>query len=139
MEIQFKLPHDEVSTRSFYYHDFRSNVVSQTQPHGRLSHSAIQNTADDQRRIMSGGKAQPVCADCNIGFGRDQEYKRHLRDKHTNRRRCPFCDFRWSRPNIIKVHLISKHAGKFATAEILEAFKGFRGRHVIEFVDACDY
>jgi len=139
MEIQFKLPRDEVSTRIFYYHDFRSNVVSQTQSHGRLSHSTIQNTADDQRRTMSGGKARPVYAHCGIVFKRIQEYNRHIRDKHTDRRRCPFCDFEWSRPDKIKVHLISKHAKKFAIAEILEAFKGLRGRHVIEFVDAYDY
>ena len=88
---------------------------------------------------MSGGKARPVCVHCGVVFGRIQEYNRHVRDKHTDRRRCPFCDFQWSRPDQIKVHLISKHAKKFNTAEILKAFKGLRGRHVIEFVDAYDY
>lgn len=138
MEIQLNFPHDVVSIRGLYYHDFRSNVVSQTQPNGSLAHSPIQNIADDQRRTMSGGKVRPVCANCNIVFGRIQEYKRHIRDKHTDRRRCPFCDFQWSRSNIIKVHLVLKHAERF-TAEILEGFKGLRGRHVIEFVDAYDY
>jgi len=138
MEIQLNFPRDEVSTRGLYYHDFRSNVVSQIQPHGSLAHSLIQNIANDQRRTMSGGKARPVCTNCSIVFGRIQEYKRHIRDKHTDRRRCPFCDFQWSRPNIIKVHLVSKHAEKF-TPEILERFKGLRGREVVEFVDAYDY
>ena len=138
MEIQLNFSRDEVSTRSFNYHDFRSKPISQTQPHKGLAHLTIQNIADDQRRAMSGGKARPICAPCNIMFGRIQEYKRHIKDKHTDRRRCPFCDFRWSRADIIKVHLISKHAEKF-TAEILEGFKGLRGRHVIEFMDAYDY
>lgn len=87
---------------------------------------------------MSGGKARPICASCNIVFGRIQEYKRHIKDKHMDRRRCPFCDFQWSRSDIIKVHLNSKHAERF-TAEILEGFMALRGRHVIEFMDAYDY
>jgi len=139
MEMQLNFPHGEVSTQSFYYHDFRSNVVSYTKPQGSLAHAAIQNIADYQSRTMTGGKARPVCTQCNIVFGRIQEYKRHIRDKHTERRRCPFCDFQWSRPNIIKVHLISKHAQRFTAEILLEGFKGLRGRHVIEFVDAYDY
>ena len=61
----------------------------------------------------------------------------YIRDKHTDRRVCPFCTFRWSRPNSIKVHIISEHAERF-TAELLEAIKGLRGRDVIAFVDGYD-
>ena len=57
--------------------------------------------------------------------------------RHMDRRRCPFCTFRWSRPNNIKVHIISKHVERF-TAELLEAIKGLRGRQVIAFVDGYD-
>ena len=83
---------------------------------------------------MGGGKAQSVCVQCGGVFKRLQELKRHIRDKHMVRRRCPFCTFRWSRPNNIKVHIISEHAETF-TAELLEAIKGLRGRDVIAFVD----
>ena len=54
------------------------------------------------------------------------------------RRRCPFCDFRWTRPDGIKAHLMARHAKKF-TADILEEVKALRGQHFIEFVDAYDH
>ena len=81
---------------------------------------------------MGGGKLQSVCLHCGRVFKRIQELKRHMVDKRMVRRRCPFCMFRWSRPNNIKVHIISEHAEIF-TAEILEASKGLRGRDVFFF------
>jgi len=86
---------------------------------------------------MGGANAQSVCVLCASVFKRIQELKRHIRDKHMDRRLCPFCTFRWSRPNNIKVHIISEHAERF-TAELLEAIKGLRGRQVIAFVDGYD-
>jgi hypothetical protein len=86
---------------------------------------------------MGDGNVQSVCLLCPSVFKRIQELKRHIRDKHMDRRRCPFCTFRWTRPNNIKVHIISKHAERF-TAELLEAIRDLRGRQVIAFVDGYD-
>ena len=86
---------------------------------------------------MGGGNEQSVCVLCSRVFKRVQELKRHIRDKHMDRRQCPFCTFRWSRLNNIKIHIISRHAERF-TAELLEAIKDLRGRRVIAFVDGYD-
>jgi len=86
---------------------------------------------------MGSGKPQSVSLHCGSVFKRILELKRHMIDKHMARRRCPFCAFRWSRPNNIKVHIISKHAKRF-TAEILEGIKGLRGRDVIAFIGGYD-
>jgi hypothetical protein len=53
-------------------------------------------------------------------------------------RQCPFCNFRWTRPDGIKAHLVVRHAKKF-TAEMLAEIKALRGRRFIEFVDAYDH
>ena len=126
--------------RNFYYHSLRSNIISQTQPDGSLAHSIIQDVADDQRHIMIGGNARHVCPHCGKEFGRSQEMRRHIRDRHEGKRRCPFCKFMWSRPETIKFHLVSKHAEMFSP-EILQSLRGLRGLRALELVvadaDAC--
>ena len=102
----------------------------QTQFHGAATES--------QRIRMVGGKARLVCAYCNKDFVRTQELARHVTDKHTPRRRCPFCNFMWTRPDKIKPHLVTNHAEKFP-AEMLEAIKMLCGRDVVEFVNGYDH
>lgn len=87
---------------------------------------------------MATGEARPHCAQCNKVFGRVQELKRHMRDKHMDRGRCPFRLFNWTRPDKIKAHIVTHHAERF-TAEILEGVKGLCGQNVIKLVDAYDY
>jgi hypothetical protein len=109
-------------------------------PHGTGGHVNFQDATEDQPSSTMGasGKVRPVCVYCKKDFGRAQELKRHVKDKHGPRRRCPFCDFIWIRPSNIKAHLMAEHAEGF-TAEMLEVFKALRGRRVIAFVDAYDH
>lgn len=104
-------------------------------PHGTGGHS---NSTIDQRKRTRGRRARPICVPCNKDFGRVQELKRHLIEKHMPLRRCPFCDVPWTRPSGMKAHLVARHAKRF-TAEMLEAIKALRGRRFIEFMDAYNY
>ena len=97
-----------------------------------------QRVIEDRRSRTTGDREQPICVYCNKEFGRSQELKRHVKDVHMPRRRCPFCPFVWARPGKIKAHLVADHAERF-TAEILEGIKALCGRRVIEFVDAYDH
>jgi len=99
---------------------------------------AVQGIKENQRPRPKGRKARLVCSSCHVDFGRRQEFKRHMKDLHTPRRRCLFCDLMWTRPNIIKTHLISNHAAQF-TAEVLEGIKALRGQRVMAFLDAYNY
>ena len=82
-------------------------------------------------------RRRPTCTDCKREFARVQEFKRHLKDKHEPRRQCPFCNLRWTRPNVIKVHLLAKHRRNF-TAELLVTIQALRGQGVVAFLDGYD-
>jgi len=103
----------------------------------QLGPVAIKRTTDNQSHAM-GLRARLVCAFCEEDFGRVQELKRHVKDIHMPRRRCPFCNVTWTRPANIKAHLIADHAEKF-TAEVLNRIKALCGRRVTEFLDEYDY
>ena len=34
---------------------------------------------------------------------------RHIRDKHDQKRKCPFCRTRWTRPERIRTHVLKSH------------------------------
>ena len=34
---------------------------------------------------------------------------RHIRDKHNQKRKCPFCRTRWTRPERIRTHVLKSH------------------------------
>jgi hypothetical protein len=79
-------------------------------------------------------KVKPTCVYCNKQCKRDQELRRHLREKHLPWFRCPFCRFEWTRPDKIKRHIKSYHRDKF-TAELLGKFDALRGQKIIEFLN----
>ena len=109
-------------------------------PHGIEEHLTIQNIIEDnqnQSRTIGRGE-RPVCIHCSKHFGRVQELQRHVKEIHMPWRRCPFCDFMWTRPGKIKAHIMAEHAERF-TAEMLEGIKGLCGRRIVEFLDAYDY
>jgi len=101
-------------------------------------HVAIPSVTEDERHDAMGPRERPTCSYCHLDFGRVQERERHVKDIHTPRRRCPFCNVMWTRPTKIKNHLIADHADKFA-AGILEGFKALNGRGITEFLDAYNY
>lgn len=110
--------------------------VPQARPHETGGHVTTQASQDGGSRNMN-RRARTVCTDCNRRFGRAQELDRHRRDVHEQPRYCPFCDFKWTRPNNIKTHLLTRHRGKF-TAELLVTIRALRGRMIIAFLDGYD-
>ncbi|KAH9978187.1 hypothetical protein BGW80DRAFT_1540207 [Lactifluus volemus] len=114
----------------------RSEGTSGTGPHP-ISISPFQ-CRDDQasealERIDSGcppstrspqgapylGRASPEwhCGACrDKKYGRAQDLKRHIRDKHQLPQECPFCRIKWTRPEKIRKHLIAFHRGLFTEA-----------------------
>jgi hypothetical protein len=67
-------------------------------------------------------------------FKRIQEFKRHRKDVHEPPRKCPFCDFLWTRPGKIKHHIKSSH-GDIFTAELLGKFDSLNGKKIVEFLN----
>jgi hypothetical protein len=110
----------------------------QTQSQGIEGHSAPQSATEDRRNRTTGctGRPRPACATCSKDFGRTQELERHVRDIHDPPHQCPFssCPFTWTRPNILKDHLLADHEGGFSP-EILEAIKSLRGQNFVKFLD----
>jgi hypothetical protein len=54
---------------------------------------------------------------CNKSYGRRQEAIRHARDKHEVSRKCFICGIKWTRPEKIREHLLSKHRHRFTVEE----------------------
>ena len=50
-------------------------------------------------------------------YGRRQETLRHMRDKHEISRKCFICGIKWTRPEKIREHLLSKHRPHFTEEE----------------------
>ncbi|KAF8270379.1 hypothetical protein EI94DRAFT_1723078 [Lactarius quietus] len=72
---------------------------------------------------------------CGATFGGLQERKRHYIDVHNPRRQCPFCPYKWCRPNKIKTHLLVNHKDKLSR-EVLNEISAKRGRHLVAFLVA---
>ena len=77
-----------------------------------------------------------TCAYCKKKFIRTQELKRHQRDVHEPRHKCPFCTFSWTRPVKIQHHIESSHGDNF-TAELLGEFRALRGNRIVEILNEC--
>ncbi|KAH9966463.1 hypothetical protein BC827DRAFT_1176066 [Russula dissimulans] len=75
------------------------------------------------------GSNQWFCphGDCDKTYGRLQELKRHIRDKHNIPRKCPFCDTTWTRPETIRGHLVVQHQDHL-TEEECDYILKLRGR-----------
>ncbi|KAI0296845.1 hypothetical protein BC826DRAFT_1103652 [Russula brevipes] len=78
---------------------------------------------------------RPSCEACSRSFGRAQELKRHNQAKHMSLRPCPFCPFRWSRPDKFKKHAMAQHKDSESAAELLKQIKDLEGRYLIKAVD----
>jgi hypothetical protein len=109
---------------------------SQTQTHGTGRDPNIQGATatENQKKPTIGRRRQSVCVHCGKEFRRVQERNRHVREKHERQRQCPFCDFMWARPDIIKAHIMANHA-KSITAEMRDQLVALRGRKATRFLD----
>ena len=57
---------------------------------------------------------------CNKNYGRRQELRRHVRERHGILPKCLICGIKWSRAVNIREHLIKKHRGHFTKKECQE-------------------
>jgi len=59
---------------------------------------------------------------CKKEYWRRQELIRHIRDKHSVQRMCPFsgCDIKWTRAEKIRAHLTTCHKNHFNEEELQE-------------------
>ncbi|KAH8992178.1 hypothetical protein EDB92DRAFT_1816023 [Lactarius akahatsu] len=83
------------------------------------------------------GAVRPLCGICGQSFGRPQDLKRHIKDKHMPRRQCPFCSHEWSRPDRIKAHLTDAHRDALS-AEVLQGICALRGQAVVDFLETYE-
>ena len=60
---------------------------------------------------------------CNKSYGRRQEAIRHMRDKHEVSLKCFICGIKWTRPEKIRGHILSKHRLHFTEEERQEILR----------------
>lgn len=110
-----------------------------------LQHSAAElvQPADAQEAGIPAGGDTPsrlhcLYEDCEATFGRLQERKRHHVDVHQPRRKCPFCPYKWCRPNKIKTHLMVNHKDRLPQ-EVLNEINARRGLDLVLLLTTlCD-
>ncbi|KAH9179001.1 hypothetical protein EDB89DRAFT_1901074 [Lactarius sanguifluus] len=70
------------------------------------------------------GKARVYyCTSCSKVYSRLQELKRHVRDRHEERRKCPFCRTRWTRPERVRNHVLRNHGRLLSENEQREIYR----------------
>lgn len=85
-----------------------------------------------------GSRKQNNCDVCGKRFGRLQELRRHIKDKHEPPRACPFCDFTWTRPGRMRTHLQTCHNERL-TKEDVEELRNLQGWHpTAHFIEKWD-
>ena len=77
------------------------------------------------------------CTKCVKVFIRHQELARHIREVHDPPRKCPFCSYKWKRPDKLKSHLIIVHREEFAE-DVFQRLHNLRGKDLIMFVDTIE-
>ena len=83
-------------------------------------------------RVM-GSKEWPCLHDgCNKRYRRRQEAVRHMRDKHEIPHLCFICETKWTRPEKLKEHLLSRHCDHFTEEERQEI------RHLHGLINTID-
>jgi hypothetical protein len=86
----------------------------------------------------AGSRKWPCPQDgCDNGYKRFPHLTRHIRDKHKARRKCPFCYVTWTRAEIIREHLRTKHHGRFTEGEELELLNLRGWANTIRFIAKC--
>lgn len=120
-------------------HEMLANDASQIQ---HLTPETVPETDAQQAGVPAGGgtpdRLHCLYEDCEATFGRLQERKRHHIDVHKPRRQCPFCPYKWCRPNKIKTHVMVNHKDRLSR-EVLNEISAKRGRRLVAFLTThCD-
>jgi len=140
--------YDQISAQNdfwFAWHQLQQELYwlsCKTGPDETGGHSIIYicpQVHDDRRTDPEPRPTAPACGPCKRSFKRNQEYKRHMRDVHTDSLRdqkpdCPFCTFKWTRPDKIKDHIITAHKECLAPDILLE-IAALRGKRLTQYLD----
>jgi hypothetical protein len=96
-------------------------------------------TAQGSRIRLIGSKKWPCDRDgCNKSYGRPQEVRRHVREKHEISPECLICGIKWTRPEKIRSHLIKEHRDRF-TEEQRQIICNLQGLNsTIDFLNEWD-
>ncbi|KAH9966852.1 hypothetical protein BC827DRAFT_1153172 [Russula dissimulans] len=94
--------------------------------------SEISNIQSSRHR----GKECPY-VNCNKKYGRPQELKRHIKDKHRIPPRCPFCGIEFTRAEKIRRHLIGQHNDRFSSEERKDIYRLQGWEATIGLVEKC--
>jgi Zinc finger, C2H2 type len=88
------------------------------------------------RNRGTGSKGCPY-VNCDKGYGRPQDLKRHIRDKHRIPPRCPFCGIESTRAENIRKHLIVQHGDRFSSEERRDICRLQGWEATIGFLEKC--
>ncbi|KAH9000964.1 hypothetical protein EDB86DRAFT_486872 [Lactarius hatsudake] len=77
------------------------------------------------------------CTKCSKVYSRLQELKRHTRDRHKERHKCPFCCTRWTRPERVRNHVLKSH-GRLLSENEQREIRHLRGlEDTVHFLAKC--
>ncbi|KAH9038490.1 hypothetical protein EDB85DRAFT_1887884 [Lactarius pseudohatsudake] len=107
---------------------FSSNMHSNQIPRQQWeAPKAAQQDPDLGSARISDNRGKPprvyCCTSCSTVYSRLQELKRHVRDRHEERRKCPFCCTRWTRPERIRNHVLKNHGRLLSENERREIYR----------------
>ena len=120
-----------------YFQERSDQAVKAREVTGPQKGQEIQDTPGPKHG--GGGSDQWLClnGDCDKKYGRLQELKRHIRDKHKDPPECLFCDTTWTRPEMMRRHLVVQHQDHLTEEERNDILKlrGWKG--TIRFLEKC--
>ena len=76
-------------------------------------------TAQGSRITLVAGSKEWPCdrEDCDKRYGRPQDVRRHVRERHEILPKCLVCGTEWARAEKIRRHLIERHRDHFTKKE----------------------
>jgi len=99
----------------FEHHpDQRVDPVEAPESNGFQRTPAMGTAQGSRVRLVMGSKEWPCDRDgCNKIYGRPQDVRRHVREKHEILPECLICGIKWTRAEKIRRHLIKNHRDHF--------------------------
>jgi hypothetical protein len=123
-------------THLFEHHPDRK---AETQEFGEFQLIPEMGIARSSKNRKKGSKQWKCHHDgCNKSYGRRQEARRHMRDKHEVSPKCFICDFKRTRPEKIREHLLSKHRHHFTEEERQEILNSQGLNNTIDLLERLE-